>query len=120
MTFGWLSPEGKLYECPYYGHIGLAYDLVQRYKIDAYKLNADYGILSDDDMLLFSGWIKIGKDLISHGYAIIPPESEGYGLKARLVKVSAEQKRFLKHMYDDNPNDFSGPCLEWMKEIGIV
>ena len=110
MKFGWLSPEGKLHECPYFGHIGLAYDLVNEYKIDRNRLMMDrdtYGYV-EDDMLLFSGWIKIGKDNDAGGYSVVLPEATEYGLGARIAKVSEDQKRYLKHMYDEEPDKFSG------------
>ncbi len=120
MIFGWLSPEGKMYECPYYGHIGLAYDLVEEYKIDKHRLFADYDISAEDDMLLFTGWVKIGKDQSTNGYAVIPPEAGSCGLKVRIAKVTEEQKRYLKHMYDEEPDKFSGIWLSWMGEIGVI
>lgn len=40
---GWLSPEGDLYRCAYWEHVGLAYDLLG----------------CSDDELFKAGWLKL-------------------------------------------------------------
>ena len=90
---GWLSPEGKMYECEYYEHLPLAGDIAK-------KLGASANEMWTPDEYLFNhGWVCIGRVMfISHGYVVNFPNSR---------TISQEQRRYLKPFVEDDINIFA-------------
>ena len=61
---GWLSPNGKLYECETWEHMDLAEKLVEEFGYES-----DYN--REDQALLDNGWAKISiATMIEHGYVV--------------------------------------------------
>lgn len=123
MKLGWLSPDGKLYECRYSEHISMAYELVNKFNIDR-DIFYKKGIDIEDDMLLASGWIKIGRDSIHHCYYIGFPDNFDPDiikmLAHRKAIITQDQKTFLKHLYDDDPNLFDDMMTHWFQKLDII
>ena len=77
---GWLSPEGKLYECETWEHMDTSEKLVKEF-------NYDYEENREDEALLNNGWVKISiSTFMDHGYVV------EYSVR----KLSQEQLNFLK------------------------
>ena len=61
---GWLSPDGKLYECETWEHMDTAEKLAKEYGYDIEEYQ-------EDQTLLDNGWAKIGiATMFEHGYAV--------------------------------------------------
>lgn len=53
LSNGWLSPDGTIFECGSFGHIGCAMALCEEYEVP------QAGTIHGDEALLEHGWIKI-------------------------------------------------------------
>ena len=106
MLSGWLSPQGIMYECPYWGHIDLAYEI----------LNTQYGQRhfydnTPDETLVERGWIKLYTSIFSHNQEIYFKDS---------YRATLEQKDFLKNNYEQYPDNWSKVGIYELKFLGVL
>lgn len=100
---GWLSPEGKLYECEYMDHIAEAERLVKKYK---YK--DDNPI--KDDVLMNHHWIHLTTTTFGiHTWMILWRDP----WRNRLTQ---EQKNFLKPYIEDYKDWINPSCIIDLKD----
>lgn len=65
MPLGWLSPDGKMYECDYMDHLYLAEKLIKEYNYTSEDTNIP------DEILLEQGWCHITRlTFMDFGFAI--------------------------------------------------
>lgn len=103
MLCGWLSPEGKFHECNYWGHIDLAYDLCEQLGFSSENL--------PDEALADHGWIKCF-------YSVFDYKVQLYSNEEGLITEA--QKSFLRHNYEEFPEDWGrGGKLE-LKFLGVL
>lgn len=103
---GWLSPDGKFYQCERMEHMDMSEKLVKEY-------NYKHKQYLTDEALLDNGWVRISvATFFEHGYAV-----------AYLVdKLTYEQLDFLKpYIYDE----YSLPLIEkykneLLKQLGEI
>ena len=96
MLCGFLSPDGKLYSCPYYGHMSLAEKLVAELKIKRTDMC--------ENVLLKNGWICIRP---SDVYKAV------YDDDGKIVFITDEQKEF----FSKNREEFSDRQLADIEDL---
>ena len=90
---GWLSPEGKLYDCDYYEHIGLAREIAEK------SGASDEEMWTAEDYLFKHGWVRISMIVfLDHGFVVSFPSSR---------TISQEQRQFLKPYVENDISIFS-------------
>ena len=106
MPFGWLSPDGDLWECKFYEHTATAEEICTKLNIKY----ADFLFKAEDDALLSLGWCKLGL--------------QSWGERKYWVHwerpLTAYQRYFLKDYFDQEdklqfPLDSSCVC-KWLYE----
>lgn len=107
MLSGWLSPTGEYHMCPYWGHIDLAYEILNK----QYGYRHFYENTPDED-LIQRGWIKLYKSMFS-------PEQQIYYNFDRPIATEG-QKIFLKADYEKNPDDWGKVGKIELKELRVL
>ena len=106
MPFGWLSPDGDLWECKFYEHTATAEEICTKLNIKY----ADFLFKAEDDALLTLGWCKLGL--------------QSWGERKYWVHwerpLTSYQRYFLKDYFDNEaklqfPLDSSCLC-KWLYE----
>ena len=100
LIIGWLSPDGKLYECDYQDHIIQAEKLCEEY---------NYTDINEikDDVLLSHNWVHLTMTTyITHSWMIL----WNYDLH-----LTIEQKQFLKPYIEENVYWIDDLCLDRIK-----
>ena len=100
---GWLSPDGKLYECDYMEHVNQAEKLVEEYAYSGEHFR-------EDQTLLNNGWAKIGIALMGeHGYVV----------NYQTRKLTYQQLDYLKpYIYDEYELSLISRCKkDLLKQI---
>lgn len=97
---GWLSPDGKLYQCDYQGHIAKAEEICKEYNYtDTNEIK--------DDVLLSHNWVHLTMTTyLTHCWMIL----WDYNLH-----LTAEQKYLLKPFIEENVRYINDLCLDRIK-----
>ena len=94
MMTGWLSPEGKFYECGYMEHLSFCDDIVH----DRYKINSK----NNEEFLENHGWVKISMTTyISHELHILWKMGN---------HLTEKQKEFLLFYYEQYKDWLNKSC----------
>lgn len=94
---GWLSPEGRLYECDYMDHRWYGEKLVKKF---GYKVLEED--LDCDEVLFRNGWAKITSSIFHGGNIIFLPKY-----------ISIDMKEYLKGLPVEEMDDYTKREMEY-------
>ncbi len=105
---GWLSREGKHFECDNHEHSELTKEILKEYYgLDYEKMS----VLGREDVLFDKGWCRIGfQSMMDHGYVI----------QAKWSYVSEEQKSFIQSMFFDVNGQMTEQTINDLTDYGII
>ena len=106
---GWLSPDGKLYECGYMEHLAVADEICRQLGVDLETVQ------HKDDYLLEHGWVHLTcTTFFEHKWFVIFPHNTD--------RLTQAQHDFLKPYVEDNIDWISDLCrtdIKYEFEIDI-
>lgn len=101
MICGWISPEGKIYQCGYMEHLDMAYDLCA-------EIGIPVGVVPDEE-LVKHGWIKVY-------YSVLDYQTYLYSGAI----ITEAQKLVLREDYEKNPQAWHKLAIYEMEELGVL
>lgn len=104
---GWLSPEGEIEQCPSYGHMSKAAEILER-------LNIDYAIHKEDSTLMRRGWIKVMyTEFMERGYRF-------FGNAWRGKEATEAQKKSLMEFLEKWAAWVAPSGFNDLYELGVI
>lgn len=102
MQTGWLDPAGRFYPCETFEHVAVAQDIVHESEIPNRFLSAP------DDVLMYTGWVKITRSLL--------------GTKTQEIfwerRLTDSQIKFLWPYFAENDENISSiAMMRWEREL---
>ena len=104
METGWLSPEGKLYECDYMDHRWYGERLVKKFEYETLEDDLDC-----DDVLYRNGWAKITSSIFHKGKIIFLPKH-----------ISIDMREYLKELCESSFEEMDDYTKREMVYNGII
>lgn len=107
MIYGWISPDGAIYDCEFMAHYDLACEFVEAYKYKTYFDNRSWPA---DEVLVRNGWIKCYTSMFDRNHIRL------YCPK-RLTDI---QKKILRDDYFDHPENWDKCEKYLLEELEVI
>lgn len=108
MIYGWISPEGKIYECDFMSHYDLACELI---KFNNYNTIFNGNNESADDILIYHyGWIKCYASIFDRNHIQL----------CMPFHITEDQKKILLEDFLKNPNHYDKTTYWILEEYNII
>lgn len=107
MIYGWISPDGAVYDCEFMAHYDLACEFVDAYN---YKTYYNGRFWPADEVLVHNGWIKCYTSMFDRVHVQL------YGPD----HITTEQKEILRDDYFNCPENWDKYGKYLLEELEVI
>ena len=96
MKLGFLSPDGKLYECNSYDHLDMAMKICKSFEQPIYELRTN---LDCEDYLMDIGYVCLRARTVNFSNYTTRKYAEHFGAKFCINFITEAQREYIKNLY---------------------